>query len=73
MTLFEFFITWMGMTFSVWVGMRVERWLNKKHYKRDMEAAYSRGFKAGQKFVDRVKDEQLNMESSIRILTGEDS
>lgn len=63
-------IYFIGFGASIYIGMRIEWYLRRKQRKHERHKAFERGFRAGQGFVDRVKEEQLNFDSAIKILTG---
>ena len=62
----------LGFIAAVYIGIQIQKHRTRKHVERMIEVAYRRGWKAGHEFVDRVKTEQLDMESAVRILEGGD-
>jgi len=72
MTAIEFFTVWVFVTVCIYAGIQIERRLTKKQHNRDIERAYDRGFRAGRNYLDKINVEKTDMQSAMRILTGEE-
>lgn len=62
-----------GWAACTWIGMQIEarRW--RKRTKQDISRAYKRGWHAGFEHLERISVQKTDLESSVRILTGEEA
>lgn len=59
-----------GFVAAFYFGMRFQRRLFKKHIQARIDRAYDRGWQAGHNFVGTIHERRVDMESAVRVLTG---
>lgn len=62
-----------GWGACTWLGMQIEAWRWRKRSARDIDKAYQRGWKAGFEHLERIAVQKTDLQSSVRILTGEEA
>ena len=62
-----------GFTAAFYAGMKYQQWRLKKYIDIKIEIAYDRGWKAGYEFVGTIASRRVDMDSAVRVLTGEDA